>query len=86
LANRFNALDLASGKHRDGSPSAPVAGQRTFPDSDFPNNASVFRAIKQLQRPGMAITAISVLKSPGMQAWLECLCPGLNASVWMSTP
>ena len=52
--NRLNALDITSGKHREGSPSAPVAGERTFPSSDFPNNATIFRAIKQLQRPGAA--------------------------------
>ena len=50
--SRFNALDITTGAHREGSPTAPVAGSRTFPDSDFPNNATTFVAIKQLQRPG----------------------------------
>ena len=52
MLSRLSALDLASGAHREGSPTAPVAGSRTFPDSDFPNNATTFVAIKQLQRPG----------------------------------
>ena len=52
MLSRFNALDVATGAHREGSPTAPVAGSRTFPDSDFPNNATTFVAIKQLQRPG----------------------------------
>ena len=52
MLNRFNALNVATGEHREGSPTAPVAASRTFPDSDFPNNATTFVAIKQLQRPG----------------------------------
>ncbi len=51
---RFNALDLATGAHRTGSPTAPVTATRTFPNSPLPNNATNFVAIKQLQRPGAA--------------------------------
>jgi len=57
---RFNALDITTGKHKEGSPTAPVAGSRTFPDSDFPNNATNFVAIKQLQRPGESQQSSSV--------------------------
>ena len=70
MLSRLSALEVASGAHREGSPAAPVAGSRTFPDSDFPTNATTFVAIKQLQRPGRVIslpafTLISVLN------WLQ---------------
>lgn len=70
MLSRLSALDVASGAHREGSPTAPVAGSRTFLDSDFPNNATTFVAIKQLQRPGRvmrlpALTLIDVLN------WLQ---------------
>lgn len=51
---RFNALDLATGAHKTGSPTAPLAATRTFPNGPLPNNATNFVAIKQLQRPGAA--------------------------------
>ena len=57
MLSRLSALDIASGVHREGSPTAPVAGSRIFPDSNFPNNATTFVAIKQLQRPGRVISA-----------------------------
>ena len=52
LLCRFNALDLATGAHKAGSPTAPVAASRTFPNGPLPNNATTFVAIKQHQRPG----------------------------------
>ncbi|EIE18213.1 hypothetical protein COCSUDRAFT_68343 [Coccomyxa subellipsoidea C-169] len=52
VAYRLNALRLETGEHIKGSPTVPVAGEKTFPDSQFPNNATTFRAIKQLNRPG----------------------------------
>ncbi len=52
LYGRLNALRLETGEHIKGSPTVPVAGEKTFPDSQFPNNATTFRAIKQLNRPG----------------------------------
>ena len=60
---RLSALDVASGAHREGSPAAPVAASRTFPDSDFPSNATEFVAIKQLQRPG---GSSAVLPAPSL--------------------
>eukprot|EP00884_Botryococcus_braunii_P022459 jgi/Botrbrau1/8898/Bobra.0148s0015.1 len=54
-AYRMNALDLVRGSHKPGSPSVPVAGSRFFPNSEFPNNATVFRTIKQHQRPGLTL-------------------------------
>ncbi|KAK9845947.1 hypothetical protein WJX81_006724 [Elliptochloris bilobata] len=51
----LNALDLATGKHRDGSPTAPVKASRAFPNGPLPNNITTFVAIKQHQRPGLAL-------------------------------
>jgi hypothetical protein len=70
MLSRLSALDVANGAHREGSPTAPVAGSRTFPDSDFPNNATTFVAIKQLQRPGrgMRLPAVSLID---VLTWLQ---------------
>ncbi|KAK9907714.1 hypothetical protein WJX75_008634 [Coccomyxa subellipsoidea] len=54
-AYRLNALKLGSGEPIEGSPTAPVAGSRLFPNSQFPNNATTFVAIKQHQRPGLVL-------------------------------
>ena len=58
---RFNALDLATGAHKTGSPTAPLAATRTFPNGPLPNNATTFVAIKQLQRPGAATEGLRPL-------------------------
>lgn len=84
---RFNALDITTGKHKEGSPTTPVAGSRTFPDSDFPNNATNFVAIKQLQRPGESQQSSAVrhlfmqLKaSRADQMSQECVVPTASAA------
>jgi hypothetical protein len=64
---RLNALDLVTGQHRPGSPSAPVAGTRFFPDSEFPNNATTFVTIKQHQRPGEELCSILPEQQHGPQ-------------------
>lgn len=75
---RFNALDIATGSHRAGSPTAPVAGSRTFLDSDFPNNATTFVAIKQLQRPGECAPETSLLLCLSSQTCRDVWVCGLS--------
>ena len=60
MCNRLNHLRLATGEHLKGSPTAPVAASRVFPNSQFPNNATTFIAIKQHQRPGMPSEPIAL--------------------------
>ncbi|BDA47795.1 hypothetical protein COCOBI_11-0520 [Coccomyxa sp. Obi] len=55
VAYRLNHLSLATGEHLKNSPTEPVAASRYFPESQFPNNATTFVAIKQHQRPGLVL-------------------------------